>query len=526
MNWRATIANSAWVGSNLLRWRAFRRALNRPAEAQWDLLWGMLARNADSAYGRAHGFGRVTNYSDFTRCVPMVTYEELAAQIEQVRGGEQGVLTSERVTHLIPTSGSTGAWKLIPFTAGLQRQFDAAISAWVADLALGQPQILRGPAYWCITPPQKSPVAEPSAVPIGFADDASYLGGAKGWLVRSAMVRPEGLAEAQDLEEFRFRTLVGLLRERELRLISVWHPSFLSLLLDALPEYWEKIIAVLHRRGRGRARELERADPRRAETLWPKLAVISCWGDGAAEMLMVELRRRFPGVCVQAKGLLATEAVMTIPFGGGWPAALSSHFFEFIDTEGRVFRAHELQAGETYEVVVTTAGGLWRYRIGDQVRVEGFVGRTPSLRFVGRAGNGSDLFGEKLSEGFVAGVIREVLAASGVEARFTLLAPESDADGWRYVLFLEGEIPMGMAERLDYALRKNPNYDYCRELGQLQAAEVFMIRSGGYEIFAKRLVSEGKRLGEVKPVALSGNAGWTEIFRNAVLERDHSRALV
>ena len=517
MNWRATIANSVWVGSNLPRWRVFRRALNRPAEAQWDLLRGMLARNADSAYGRAHGFGRVKNYFEFTRCVPLVTYEELAPWIERIREGEHGVLTAERVTHLIPTSGSTGARKLIPFTGGLQRQFDAAISAWVTDLAVGRPQILGGPAYWCITPPQKSPLAEPSAVPIGFADDASYLGGAKGWLVRSVMVRPEGLAEAQDLEEFRFRTLVGLLRERELRLISVWHPSFLSLLLDALPEYWERILARVHKERPGRARELERADPLRADTLWPKLAVISCWGDGAAEMPMGELRRRFTGGCVQAKGLLATEAVMTIPFAGGWPAAVNSHFFEFIDAEERVFRVQELQAGETYEVVVTTAGGLWRYRMGDQVRVEGFVGETPSLRFVGRVGNGSDLFGEKLSERFVAGVIREVLAASVVEARFALLAPESDAEGWRYILFLEGEIPMGMAERLDCALRENPNYDHCRELGQLQAAEVFMIKSGGYGAFAKRLVSEGKRLGEIKPVALSGSAGWMEIFQVEVL---------
>jgi hypothetical protein len=107
-----------------------------------------------------------------------------------------------------------------------------------------------------------------------------------------------------------------------------------------------------------------------------------------------------------------------------------------------------------------------------------------------------------------------------------LLAPENDPDGWRYVLFLEGEISMGMAERLDYALRKNPNYDYCRELGQLQAAEVFKIESGGYEAFANRLVVEGKRLGEIKPVALSSASGWVETFREAAPVRDHRRALV
>jgi len=496
----------------------FRRALNRPAEAQRKVLRGLLARNSTCAYGRIHGFGEIKSYADFARRVPLVEYEDLAPWVKRIRSGESRVLTNERVTHLIPTSGSTGARKLIPFTTGLQAEFNRAIGPWMTDLARQHPKILLGPAYWSITPAQKPAQPETSAIPIGFADDASYLGGAKGWLVRAAMVAPDGTSQLTDLEEFRFQTLLCLLRQRDLRLISVWHPSFLTLLLDALPGCWDKLLARLHGENTNRARELKCGNPRQPESLWPHLRVISCWGDGHADLSLADLPGRFPNVLVQAKGLLATEAFATIPLGDFHPVAVCSHFYEFIDDRGRVHPVHDLRAGEMYEVVVTTAGGLWRYRMHDQVRVTGFLGRTPSLRFVGRNGNVSDLCGEKLSEAFVAGVLQESLVDAKTRPRFALLAPDEDSAGRGYTLYIEGTPPGYLAGVVENALRENPNYAHCRDLGQLRPVRMFMIARGGYETFARRLVAEGRRLGDIKPVPLSRTDGWSKIFSGAYAE--------
>ena len=512
MNWPATIANSLWIGSSLPAWVNFQRALDRPAEVQRNLLRRLLSTNSDCAYGRAHGFGEIKSCEEFTRRVPIVDYENLAPWIDRIRAGEPRVLTSERVTHLIPTSGSTGARKLIPFTAGLQREFDRAISPWMADLVRQHASILFGPAYWAITPATEPADAEASAVPVGFADDASYLGGAKSRLVRAAMVVPDESGQVHDLEEFRFQTLLCLLRQRDLRIISVWHPSFLTLLLDALPQHWEKILATIHRENKPRAGELEKINLQLPAALWPHLRVISCWGDSHAELSLADLRRRFPQVLVQPKGLLATEAFVTIPFAGLHPVAVRSHFFEFMDEQGRAHLVHELREGETYAVVVTTAGGLWRCRLHDQIQVAGFLGRTPSLRFIGRSGNVSDLFGEKLSEMFVAKVIQEALAGADPPPRFVLLAPDEDAAGWRYTLYLEGAPPPNLAAMLDVALRENPHYAHCRALGQLQAVRVFTIAALGYETFVRRLVAEGRRLGDIKPGPLCCTAGWSKFF--------------
>src|SRR5262249_33770857 len=156
----------------------------------------------------------------------------------------------------------------------------------------------------------------------------------------------------------------------------------------ALPRHWESLVADiasggcrcplpaslrrdLHLPARPvRAKELEDVVPEPyqtllhlqqsfAGTLWPRLRVVSCWGDAHGELALTEIQSRLPGIFVQPKGLLATEAVVTIPFAGAWPLALRSHFFEFIDERGRTRLADELEDSGEYEVVVTTSGGLW-----------------------------------------------------------------------------------------------------------------------------------------------------------------------
>ncbi|HWB58830.1 MAG TPA: GH3 auxin-responsive promoter family protein, partial [Chthoniobacteraceae bacterium] len=376
----ALIANSLWLASALPAWARFRRALGRPAETQQLLLRNALARNAGTAFGQAHGFSGIKSHADFARNVPLCDYDDLKPWIARIMRGENGVLTTERVTHLVPTSGSSGARKLIPFTARLQREFNEAIGAWIVDLYGRHPRLATGAAYWSISPAIDSGDGEQSSVRIGFDDDTAYLGGAKAWLLRAITAVPSELRLVADMDQFCHKTLLHLLRCADLRLVSVWHPSFFTLLLDALPRFWDELLRDIGRTNR--ARQLLRANPLEPETIWPGLEVISCWGDAHAALAKAELARRFPSAHIQSKGLLATEGFVTLPFAGAYPLAVCSHFFEFIDERGEIRAAHELQAGGIYEVVVTTGGGLWRYRLGDQVEVTHFIGKTPSLRFL------------------------------------------------------------------------------------------------------------------------------------------------
>jgi hypothetical protein len=122
--------------------------------------------------------------------------------------------------------------------------------------------------------------------------------------------------------------------------------------------------------------------------------------------------------------------------------------------------ASDLQPGREYKVILTNGGGLCRYRLNDRIEVCGMVGRTPSIRFVGRSGLVSDRMGEKLSEGFVAGVLGRLFEDSNPRPSFAMLAPDVDRDGCRYTLYFNADGSNGLGVELDSLLSANPQYAF------------------------------------------------------------------
>jgi hypothetical protein len=337
-----------------------------------------------------------------------------------------------------------------------------------------------------------------------------------------------------DGDAFRYVTLLFLVLARDLRLVSIWHPTFLIRLLDGLPQWIDRIardiaegtlsppgpigavartrlertLAPDYRRSR-ELRRLRAADPCE---IWPRLSLVSCWGDGPARAHAEQLAHRVPRARVQAKGLIATEGIVTIPFQGQHPLAVCSHFFEFIDPDNRPRLAHELEMGVEYTVVLTTAGGLYRYRLGDRVEVNGWIDQTPSLRFIGKDDRVSDHFGEKLSDGFVARVIDAVFDER--RPRFAMLAPENTPAGMAYTLYVESETPLPstLVAALECELRRNPHYGWCVDIGQLRPARVVSVGPNADRAYVDACVAKGQRLGEVKPVSLHRDSGWESVL--------------
>ena len=533
MNFSATIKNAAWRALSASAHLRFRRALRDPAAAQTRRLQYYLRHNAQTAFGKAHRLGNVRDYPEFARRVPLSDYNSIAPWIERIRAGEANVLTRDCVTHLMPTGGSSGARKLIPFTSTLQNEFNDAVAAWVCEMFRHRPALMFGPAYWSVTPALNDVEPEPSAVPIGFATDAAYLCGTAARLINAVMAVPAQVRQARSIDAFRYATLLSLLRCRDLRLISMRHPSFFSLLLDSLQANWDRLLRDvatggfdhtddfpanardqwITRPNPRRARELEAAGPCNPARLWPRLAVVSCWAHGPAEFAANELQDHLTGVSLQPKGLIATEAFVSLPFGGQHPLAINTQFYEFLAADGHVRLAEALEHGAEYEVVVTTGGGLWRYKLGDRVKVTGFLGKTPAIRFLGRGGNISDRRGEKLSEAFVAAAMRESFRHDS--PAFVMLAPDEDSKGARYTLYVQGKSQPEWAVALDALLRKNPHYAHCRDLGQLEPIRLFRIADGAYEQFVRHEISQGARMGDVKPVVLSKRTGWSNVFTGA-----------
>src|SRR5262249_22262248 len=160
-------------------------------------------------------------------------------------------------------------------------------------------------------------------------------------------------------------------------------PSFLTLLADQLSEHADRLLD-----GTPRLKTAHRARTpgERHALLWPRLRVISCWADGNSAPAARRLAALFPHATIRAKGLIATEGFVSLPWEecGGAVLAVRSHFLEFLqaDAVGRPDAtcpqlAHELEPGYAYSVVLTTGGGLYRYHLGDVVAVVGRVRDCP-----------------------------------------------------------------------------------------------------------------------------------------------------
>lgn len=476
---RRWIGNALWWASGAGSHVALRRARRDSRRVQERLLSSFLARNAGSEYGRRYGYARIRGVRDFQQSVPVVTYDDLEPWIGKIRDGRPNVLTTEPVVMMEKTSGSSGAAKYIPYTASLLREFQRAIGAWMHDLYASCPSLLGGSQYWAVSPAARDRELTPGGLAIGFDDDTEYLSPIVRRVARWVMAVPGDVGRSPDMGSCHRATLEHLMRCRDLRFMSVWNPSFLTLLMRHLPSG---------------------AVP---SELWPGLKRISCWTDGAAARFVPDLEALFPGVEIQGKGLLATEGVVSIPISGqpAPVAALTSHFLEFVEEGGRSRRVDELEVGGRYEVLLTTGGGFARYALGDQVE----VAAPGCLRFAGRAGGVSDLCGEKLSDAFVGRVLLEASGPHGIRG-MAMLAPE-----WgnppHYDLFVESGDPSIVAEFVEAHLRASCQYDYCRRLGQLGPVQGVAVRNSA-ERYVRACEEMGQRSGAVKPAFLRKEFGW------------------
>ena len=427
MRLRCAAANGLWLASAAPAAMAFRAGLHRVAEVQRAMV------------GDAHLFRERH---------PIRKWEE------------QQLVLDEPVERWEETSGSSGAKKRIPYTRTLRRQLHRAIAPWIVDLFASEPRAFAGEAYWSISP--------------GAESDEEVLGPIQRRLVRAVQAVPSSVRLRN--ENFREETLRHLKRCRTLSLISVWHPSFLDLLVGDLD----------------------------TEKTWPNLRVISCWADANAAAPAAALARKFPHAAIRPKGLLSTEGFVTIPWDGAHVLAYRSHFYEFRDGAA-VKLAHELEIGKRYDVILTTGGGLVRYDTEDIVEVTGYREQAPVLRFIGRAHHVSDHFGEKLNEIFVRE--RMQTALRDTPHTFAMLA----CDGNAYVLYIETEAAVDAAvAALETALRESYHYDQARRLGQLAPLRVARVRDGASTYL--RVKSARQSLGDIKIPALDREQGWGERF--------------
>ncbi len=521
------------------QFRKFVRAALTARRTQERVLHAKLAKDADSAFGREHGFAQIRSYRDFINRVPVRTYEDLRPYVERVMAGETTALlgSGRRVLMFAMTSGSVDKPKYVPITPEFLREYRRGWNVFGIKALLDHPGAFLRPILQVSSPAIETRTEH--GIPCGSI--SGLLADTQKRLVRRFYVCPPEVRMIGD-PEARYYTIMRLAVPRDvgwmvtaspatqLRLARTASSNAERLIRDVrdgtlqapgeVPEPVRRAIASKLQPEPDTARRLERLAKQHGELLprhfW-NLAFLANWTGGTMGLHLQDFPGYFGDTPVRDIGLLATEGRVSIPLADGTPAGVldvTGGFFEFIDADAdarcdaAIHRCHELKPGNEYRVLMTTSAGFYRYDIGDHVRVHDYVGEAPVIEFLHRGAHVSSVTGEKLTERQVVAAFERASGLLGLHLDNFVLAPvwanppfyrlhleaSSCGTGLQPVCFTGWKpVPQGLAELLDEELsRANVEYGSKRSSGRLGAIALIPLPPGTLDRFdAHRLSRRG-----------------------------------
>jgi hypothetical protein len=536
--------------------RAFLDQTRRAGDVQRELLLRRIARHADSQFGRDHHFGEIRSPEDFRRRVPIGGYDRHEPYIDRVRNGDTGALFGRGTDVLMfaMTSGTTNRPKTIPVTPEALSDYREGWTIWGIQAFDAHQEMLRDglrPILQIASDWRES--FSPAGIPCGAITGLTAHMQTR--LVRTQYCMPAIASRIKDIES-KYYTALRFSIHRNLGTIIAANPSTIlaiarlgdrekqTLIRDladgTLDRRWEipaEIRQQLHHKIRRRHKKVAQALDRIAgdsgrllpKDYWPGLQFLSNWMGGTMRAYLRGYPEFFGETPVRDVGLIASEGRMTIPIEDGTAAGvldIRHHYFEFIpeeqgdSAEAESVESTELIEGRNYFIVMTTAGGLYRYNISDLVRCVGYHGRAPMLEFLNKGAHYSSLTGEKISEHQVIAAVEEAQRAARVRVSSYLLAPIWDDPPYYALLVEEGDLAgAGKSETLANAVerelrRQNVEYVCKRDSLRLGPVRILAIPNGSWvEFQRRRLVRSGGTVEQYKQPHLVPDLNIAETFR-------------
>lgn len=467
--------------------------------AQRRVLDWLIARGASTEYLR----GRVRVGDDvdaFRRAVPTVSYADIRPLVMRMVDGEADVLWRGKVRRYAQSSGTgDGRSKYIPISDDSLRlnHYRGAGDAVAHYLALypdsrmfaGKGFILGGSFANTLDRPVP-PGVKVGDLSANLIDDISPM-------VNLVRVPPKHVALMEDWTQ-KVPALVQAARTANVTNIS------------GVPSWFMTVI-----------KEVIKSVPgaRTIHDVWPNLDVFFHGGISMAPYrdeyarLCDGTRMRYQETYNASEGFFAVQDLRE--HDHGMLLLLDAGvFYEFVPIEHAdeafppSLTAWDVQEGKTYALIITAANGLWRYRIGDTVRI---VSADPlRITIAGRTAHYINAFGEEVMVHNTDAALAQACAATGANVRDYTVAPVFAEGGHRgrHQWLIEWNVAPtdreAFAQILDDALRQvNSDYDAKR------SGDIFLDRLSITDAapgqFERWLAATGKLGGQRKVPRLSND---------------------
>lgn len=470
------------------RVRAAERYSTETEAIQRRQLAAMVNAAHSTLWGEQHHFSSITSYEDFSKQVAITPYEDIRPLVNRMIDGERDILWRGKVAHFAQSSGtSDGKSKYIPIT---RESFRHCHYQGATDVV----------AHYLHNYPDSRIFAGK-----GFILGGSY---ANELTLRKGVVVGDLSANLID----NINPLVNLVRvpDKRIALMEDWEKKLPALIeasvgenvtnLSGVPSWFLTVLKGA----------LERTGAANIHEIWPNLEVFF-HGGISFEPYREQYRRITDPRMRYVETYNASEGFFALQNDPADRAMLLlidvGVFYEFLPLdqvdvpEARPLPIWEVEQGKTYALIITACNGLWRYPIGDTVRIESV--NPVKITIAGRTKHFINAFGEELMVHNADAAIAKACAELDCDVANYTAAPvyAGDRSRGRHEWLIEfnrrpADIEV-FAERLDSLLQQeNSDYQAKRFKG------IFLDRLSIVEapngLFDRWLASTGKLGGQRK----------------------------
>lgn len=525
-----------------------------PMDIAHQSLMKLLDDNKDTEYGKKYGFADIHSIEEYQKRVPVITYDNVAEELQRMLNGEKNVLTAYDVNHMNETSGTIGAMKIIPMTAqqaAMYQKYNLNYFYGIMGNNLNEDWMQH--RVFCTS--EGCHRTAPSGITVGCASSkmVDFIGGREkaDAFMRITFTSPIDAAAPIPGTDSKYLHARFFLEEKNVGGIITGFFSLVSLYLKYISDNYKMLINDIRtgtidpsisiaesaresvmmkiKPNPMRAAELEKifengSDIPFIPLVWPNMQFMYGVGGSTFASFDKTINERYGGQHLKRiySGITASEGLFSIPSGIDNPDSIiapGAGFIEFLPVDAKddfsqIVTMDKLEEGKIYEIVYTNLAGLYRYRMSDAVKCTGFYNKTPLVQFMYRVNRTVNLVCEKTTEQAITLSVEKVASDLGIKLEAYNMYPNADVFPVRYDFLLEttdGIVPdidnKTVSKALNDALCKyNAEYEDCANVDHtIGLPGVEWLEKNTNDKYVDLMAATGKSPSQIKPARVITN---------------------
>jgi hypothetical protein len=514
----------------------FIRKTKRIESVQEQFLRSLLQAHQNTEFGQKHHFAEIKSIAQFQERLQVQPYRYYEPYALRMVEGEANILTADPLVYINLSSGSTGTKKHIPVTKRTRQytsQASRAAMGFVADAARRE----KRPIGKMLLPISVNPLGyTPQGIP--FAPGSTSDLRLDNRTYTQLFTYPFEAVQIADTPSRYYICLLFALRNADLRIIGATFPVLALQMCEYLERFGESLINDLETGKITHAIKLDpelrfklerqwQAAPDRAAQLrqvfnahgrlvpkhaWTDLSFMATARGGTSNFYFDRFPEYFGDVPIFGGTYTCAEGVLGIHRDFNTDSAIlaiGNGFFEFIPEDQwemecpKTVLPWDVQVGDRYRIVMSNYTGLYRYDLGDVVKIDGFFEQTPLIQFLHRRGGIMSSSTEKTSE-FHATQVMQILQQKfdiALEEFCLTLAPEALPSYLVNIELAPGTAlsdPPQFLQAFDDTLKEIHTFYDIKRRDQIPPPRLRILAPGSFATLRQRMIQRGVAEAQIK----------------------------